>query len=111
MLRPVTLPSSPALSPMRRGSLPRSFTDLEVSNLEKQLHQSPVRKGSLQPGDILHNMDLETMLPSKSPIRRGSLQFRSDYEVVLSSKLSDFELSNLSPANGLRKDVIANCLP
>ncbi len=113
MLRPVTLPSSPALSPMRRGSLPRSFTDLEVSDLEKHLQHSPTRKGSLQLGDMLHNMDLETMLPPKSPIRRSSLQVRSDYDVILNSKLSDFEFSSLAPANGLRKDAAANanCLP
>ena len=103
MLRPVGLPSSPVLSPLRRSSLPRSFTELEISDLEKMLlPKSPVRKGSLQFLDpsTQQALDLESMLSPKSPVRRGSSQFRpsptmSEYDTVLSSKPSDFDLTML----------------
>ena len=126
MLRPVGLPSSPIMSPIRRGSLPRSFTELEVSDLERMLlPQSPARKGSLQIGDgsLLQTSDLETMLPPKSPVRRGSLQFRgnltpSDYDAVLNSKPSDFELpvtalcpKSPKPLTGKSKDFQTFILP
>ena len=115
MPRAPAFPSSPALSPIRRSSLPpRSFSDLEASDLERILQQSPVRKGSLQLGEALLSVDLETMLPPKSPLRRGSLQFRSEYDVILNSKASDFDLSkstSLAPAHCAKKDPAMNCLP
>ncbi len=91
---------------MRRGSVPRSFTDPEASDLEKILQHCPVRKGSFHLGDMIHNMDLETNLPAESPIRRAPLRFKSEYEVVMDSKASDFDLSNLALANGLQIQVV-----
>jgi hypothetical protein len=109
MLRPASLPTSPVMSPIRRGPLPRSFTELEASDLEKMLlPQASDRKCSLQTGNgsLLQTADLETMLAPKSPLRRESLQFYgspsiSEYESVLNSKPSDFEL----PAFTLPKQV------
>ena len=129
MLRPVGLPSSPVLSPLRRSSLPRSFTELEISDLEKMLlPKSPVRKGSLQFLDpsTQQALDLESMLSPKSPVRRGSSQFRpsptmSEYDTVLSSKPSDFDLTmpallpsefkNSKPATTKIREYSAQVLP
>jgi hypothetical protein len=89
----VRSPPPQARSTILRGSLtPRSSLDLEVAELESMLSVAPVRRASVHmPPSIERDLaDLEKMLP---PMRRNSVQFgdilpKQDFEFTLPSKSS-----------------------
>ena len=123
MMRGAMKSPTPALSPVRRGSIPNCFIEVEIAELERMLpgpispirrasiHSrssvdrdvaelervlSPMRRNSIQLADTLP-FNLDSMLTPNSPIRRGSGQSRgmhSDAESILDGNLQTHDFRN-----------------
>jgi hypothetical protein len=86
----------------RRSLPPRSFSELEISDLEGMLapHSPSLRKSSLQNSEIslLNNFDLETMIPKNHYVRRCSNQFQeipvSGHHSLLDNKYGNKQIQD-----------------
>jgi hypothetical protein len=62
-------PPSPLSTIQLESYMPRKFTANEISDLERILPKSPVRRSSSESDTALPDIDLESMLGPSSPIR------------------------------------------
>jgi hypothetical protein len=101
----------------RRSLPPRSFSELEVSDLEAMLapHSPSLRKSSLQNSEIslLNNFDLEAMIPKNHYVRRCSNQYQeipvSDRQTLFDNKFGNNQIEDfaLSPeTKGRRRSIL-----
>ena len=80
--------------PLDTVSGPQSFSQKEISDLERVLPKSPVRKSSFPRDNELSYLDLESMLAPNSPIR-GSLASRPAIPIDLETDYNSSEIDSL----------------